>query len=133
MEGLGANAFFDCGTSGFVKKTNYDSNMRLKATYLVLATAAALNDVKNKISKVSDLVKKKKKWCKNKDIEDISFATSDYVVDHNNFLIFQPILNTFTMTSSLKKRTVAWQSTGLSIEQIRPPNTSNNSLSPKLK
>ena len=61
MEGLGANAFFDCGTSGFVKKTNYDSNMRLKATYLVLATAAALNDVKNKISKVSDLVKKKKK------------------------------------------------------------------------
>ena len=59
MEGLGANAFFDCGTSGFVKKTNYDSNMRLKATYLVLATAAALNDVK--ISKVSDLVKKKKK------------------------------------------------------------------------
>ena len=53
--------------------------------------------------------------------------------ESQNFSIFQPILNTFTMTSGLKKTTVAWQSRVLSNEKITPPTKSNNSLSPKLK
>ena len=53
-----------------------------------------------------------------------------------NCLLFQPILNTFTMTTSLTETTVALQSKKESIwknEKIRPLTTSNNSISPELK
>ena len=53
-----------------------------------------------------------------------------------NFSIFQPILNTFTMATSLTETIVALQSKKESIwkkEKIRPLTTSNNSLSPELK
>ena len=63
MERLGANAFFRLLVLVDLLKKQIMTliSMRLKATYLVLATTAALSGVKNKISKVSDLVKKKKK------------------------------------------------------------------------
>ena len=41
-------------------------------------------------------------------------------------------MNTLTVPVALKETTLAWQSKGLS-NTIRPPTTSNNSLSPKLK
>ena len=37
------------------------------------------------------------------------------------------------MPVGLKETILTWQSKGLSNETIRPPTTSNNSLSPKLK
>ena len=37
------------------------------------------------------------------------------------------------MSVGLKETILTWQSKGLSNETIRPPTTSNNSLSPKLK
>ena len=57
-----------------LKRTGYDSKINeIKGempSIIGLATIASLNDVKNKIPNVSDLVKKKKKkkrfWCKNK-------------------------------------------------------------------
>ena len=63
MERLGANAFFRLLILVDLLKKQIMTliSMRLKATYLVLATTAALSGVKNKISKVSYLVKKKKK------------------------------------------------------------------------
>ena len=64
-----------------LKRTGYDSKINeIKGempSIIGLATIASLNDVKNKIPNVSDLVKKKKKktdfYAKIKDIEDKYF------------------------------------------------------------
>ena len=68
-------------TSGFVKK-HYDFNINeIKGnipSITGLATTAAVSDVKNKIPKVNDLVKKTDYDAKIKDIEDIYFTKSDY-------------------------------------------------------
>ena len=63
------------------------------------------------------------------------FIDQDYFFNDGSqhFLTFQPILNTFTIPDGLRETVVAWQSKGFSNETIRPPTTSNNSLSPKLK
>ena len=50
-----------------------------------------------------------------------------------NFLLFQRILNTFTMSFGLTETIVVWESKGLSNEKIKPPTTANNNLSPKMK
>ena len=53
-----------------------------------------------------------------------------------NFLIFQPILNTFTLPTIFTETIVVWQSKNELIwknEKVRPPTISNNSLSPELK
>ena len=47
-----------------------------------------------------------------------------------NFLIFHPIINTFTIPAGLIETIVACKSKGLSSEKIRPLTTANNSISP---
>ena len=55
------------------------------------------------------------------------------MMDSKIFMIFRPILNTFTKLVGLAETIVAWASNGLSNAKIRSPTTSNDSLSPKLK
>ena len=50
-----------------------------------------------------------------------------------NFLIFQPILNTFTMPIGLTETIVTWESKGLPNEKIKTPATTNTSLAPRMK
>ena len=55
------------------------------------------------------------------------------MMDNKIFMIFQPILNTFSKPVGLAGTVVAWASNGLSNAKIRSPTTSNDSLSSKLK
>ena len=50
-----------------------------------------------------------------------------------NFLIFRPIIKTFTRFAGLPDPISKLESKGLLNERIKPPYVSNNSLSPKLK
>ena len=49
-----------------------------------------------------------------------------------NFLKFQPILNSLAMPTGLTETIVAWEPKGLPKEKIRSLTTANNSLSPKM-
>ena len=69
--------------SGLVKKTDYNVKITENEGKILTTTGlatTALNDVENKISNVSDLVKKKKKKKKeyNAKISDKYFTTSGY-------------------------------------------------------
>ena len=50
-----------------------------------------------------------------------------------NFLIFQPTLNTFTVTAGLLESIKAWQCRGLPNGKIRSPITVDKSIYPRLK
>ena len=64
----------------------------------------------------------------------MSFFGQIYFINDGsqNFLIVQPIYNTFTTPAGLKDTIVEWKSKGLSNEKIKTPITANNSFSPKL-
>ena len=49
-----------------------------------------------------------------------------------NFLIFQPIFDSFVIPAGHTETIIAWKSKGLSNEMIKPPTTANYNLSPKL-
>ena len=51
----------------------------------------------------------------------------------HNYLIFQPISNTITMRTDDTETIIARKSKGLSDEIIKPPITSGNSFTAKLK
>ena len=50
-----------------------------------------------------------------------------------NFLIFQPILKTFTIATVITKIIIEYESKGLSNEKITPLIMPNNCLSPKVR
>ena len=50
-----------------------------------------------------------------------------------NYLIFQPIYNTFRMKSGNTETVIAWKCKTLSDESSKPPTTTGNSLALKLK
>ena len=101
--------------SKFINNSNLDKKIE------TLATKAVLKPEQEKMVKLETY--------------DSSFFYQSYFFNDGsqNFLIFQPILNTFMMSAGLTETIAVWQSNGLSNEEIRPPTTPNNRLSPKLK
>ena len=63
------------------------------------------------------------------------FIIQSYIFNDRvqNFLIFQPFLNTFTKPTGLTETIVVWKSRELSNEQIWSSTTPNHSLFPKIK
>ena len=66
---------------------------------------------------------------------------SSYFIDNNhfegdgtqNYLVFQPIIRYFKLNTITNTYYVSsWKSKGLSAESIKPPTTSDNSLTPEL-
>ena len=51
-----------------------------------------------------------------------------------NYLVFQPIIRYFKINTikNVADYALSWQSKGLSAEVIKPPTTSNNSLTPTI-
>ena len=124
----------------------------VKFLILVIATKTVLTTVENKIPDINSLVKKTDyntrvaetelssidgKITKNKnELEDrsidiILFYLGSLMFDGNDgyqfYLIFQPVykyFKTITNTDYIS----SWKSKGLSAESIKPPTTSDNSL-----
>ena len=129
----------------------------VKFLILVIATKTVLTTVENKIPDINSLVKKTDyntrvaetelssidgKITKNKnELEDrsidiILFYLGSLMFDGNDgyqfYLIFQPVykyFKTITNTDYIS----SWKSKGLSEESIKPPTTSDNSLTPALR
>ena len=121
-----------------------------------LATKTALTTVENKIPSISGLVKKTDYNTKITDIENILsnlnhdkyVATSEFNTlvanafnarlaqgsGKQNYLVFLPINKYFKLNSVVDTvdYVLSWQSKGLSDESIKPPTTTNNSLTPEL-
>ena len=112
-----------------------------------LATKGALTIVKNKIPDISSLAKKSDYNTKITEIEnnikklqayDLSFFNRKKFFDEGdgkqNYLIFLPMRKYFklNLVVNVIDCVLSWQSKGISNESIKPPITSDNSLSPKL-
>ena len=49
-----------------------------------------------------------------------------------NYFVFQPLFRYFKLNSNNTNTILSWRSKGLSVNAIKPPSTSNNSLAPTL-
>ena len=113
-----------------------------------LPTKATLTTVEdNKTPDISNLVKKSDYNTKITSIEsnvkklqayDLSYFTGKQYFDEGdtqqNYLVFLPIKKYFKLNSVVNTAdyVLSWQSKGLSNESIKPPTTTNNSLTPEL-
>ena len=112
-----------------------------------LATKTALTTVGNKILNISNFVKKSGHDTKITSIEsnvnklqanDLSYSRGKQYFDEEdgkqNYLVFLPMPKYFKLSSvvGVIDRVLSWQSKGVSNESIKPPATSNNSLTPEL-
>ena len=113
-----------------------------------LPTKATLTTVEdNKTPDISNLVKKSDYNTKITSIEsnvkklqayDLSYFTGKQYFDEGdtqqNYLVFLPIKKYFKLNSVVNTAdyVLSWQSKGISNESIKPPTTSDNSLTPEL-
>ena len=121
-------------TKGLVKKTDYNT----KTTEIEdkipnisnLATKTALTTVENKIPGISSPVKKS-------DYNISYFRGKQYFDEEDgkqNYLVFLSMRKYFKLNSIVNviDRVLSWRSKGISNESIKPPTTTDNSLSPRL-
>ena len=62
-------------------------------------------------------------------LNDVKYFADDR---SQNYLIFQPICNTFRIPTNNTEIIIAWKFKGLSDNRIRLPTAAGNSLAPKL-
>ena len=63
----------------------------------------------------------------------VFFIVQSYFInDESQNLIFKPIFNCFARPADLTETIFQWGSKGLSNKKVKPPITTNHSLSPKL-
>ena len=111
-----------------------------------LATKTLVNKVENIIPDISSLVKKSDYDTKITSIEsnlnklqayDLSYSKGKQYFEEEdgkqNYLVFLPMSKYFKLNSivGVIDRVLSWQSKGISNESIKPPTTSNNSLTPE--
>ena len=149
-------------TNGLVKKTDYNTKITeiegKTPDISNLETKTALTIVENKIPDVNSLVEKTSYYTKvvetdtklssldgkiTKNKNQLTKNTNNIILSlignimfdggdcSQAYLIFQPLYRYFKMVTNTKYISL-WKSKGLSAESIKPPTTSDNSLTPEL-
>ena len=132
-------------TSNFVLKTKYNTDKTELENKIPdisnLATKTALTTVKNKIPSVSNLVTQNKteKLLVENELNKLKTFDSSYFIGKShfeedgtqNYLVFQPINKCFKGITNTDYFSSS-KSKGLSAESIKPPTTSDTSLTPAL-
>ena len=93
-----------------------------------------LSNLNRKITKNKTLVQNELNKLKTFDLS--YFIRKNYFEEHGtrNYLVFQPKIRYFKVNTiiNVTDYVLSWQSKGLSTEAIKPPSTSNNSLTPAI-
>ena len=108
--------------ANLVAKTNFDN------TISSLDSKIAENKTKNE--SIQNELKKLKTF-------DLGFFIGKNYFEEDgaqNYLVFQPIIRCFKVNTivNVADYILSWQSKGLSAENIKPPTTSDNSLTPTI-
>ena len=124
------------GTQEFDNLTADVFNVRIAQANLITKTDfdAKLSNLNRKITS-----NKTKHLLAENELNKLKTCDSSYFIGKShfeedvvqNYLVFQPIIRYFKVITNTDYIS-SWKSKGLSTESIKPPTTSNNSLSPKL-
>ena len=109
---------------------------------LAQANLITKTDFKTKLSSLNRKVtqNKTKQLLVENELKKLKTLDSSYFIDKShfdedgtqNYLVFQPIINKYFKVITNTNYVSSWKSKGLSAESIKPPTTSDNSLTPAL-